>query len=574
MAREMKMALLVFLFFLFQVCSQLAFAHSAVKFLPGFEGPLPFELETGYVGVGDSEDVQLFYYFVKSERNPEEDPLLLWLTGGPGCSAFSGLVFEIGDIGGVVRGRNCVDLVLNPCRSCYEVKGRSSNHEIIKPFRYGAITKSLHRSCLMRFSKPILDLLCHSKSSASHVGVLRMAKWSIEFQGRRGVQRKLTDFGIESVLMDKVGVNGEFVICFQVSNIIFVDSPVGTGFSYARNNLAALTGDFKQANQLHQFLRKWLKDHPDFISSPVYVSGDSYSGIPIPVLAQEILNGNEEGIRPIISLQGYVLGNPATVPSLEANLKIPYAHGMGLISDELYESLKRSCDGEYQTVDPSNVECEKDIQYFSKCISGIQPAQILEPICPFASPRPQEIGGKRDLEEQHGEVLLEDEPPPPPPLPTLGCRTYAYLLCYYWANDDNVQKALHIRKGSIGQWQRCTLGLPYTADVPSSFPYHANLSARGIRALIYSGDHDLTVPFLATQAWIRSLNYTIVDDWRPWVLRGQVAGYTRTYSNRMTFATVKARKLFYASGGGHTAPEYRPAECLAMFKRWISEEPL
>lgn len=68
---------------------------SAVKSLPGF-GPLPFKLETGYLGVDEKDDVQLFYYFVPSEGDPQDDPLVLWLTGGPGCSALSGLVYEIG----------------------------------------------------------------------------------------------------------------------------------------------------------------------------------------------------------------------------------------------------------------------------------------------------------------------------------------------------------------------------------------------------------------------------------------------------------------------------------------------
>ncbi|BAH95239.1 Os11g0431700, partial [Oryza sativa Japonica Group] len=81
-----------------------------------------------------------------------------------------------------------------------------------------------------------------------------------------------------------------------------------------------------------------------------------------------------------------------------------------------------------------------------------------------------------------------------------------------------------------------------------------------------SGDHDAVVPFLGTQAWVRSLNYPIVDDWRAWHIDGQSAGFTIAYGNNLTFATVK--------GAGHTAPEFEPERCFAMFKRWISSIPL
>ncbi|KAI6689128.1 hypothetical protein NL676_025956 [Syzygium grande] len=452
-------------FLLLQGHVQLSCCGSRVEFLPGFEGPLPFHLETGYVGVGESEAIQLFYYFVESERNPKEDALFLWLTGGPGCSAFSGLIYEIGPLNFKIKAynRSLPELVLNPY------------------------------------------------------------SWT------------------------------------KASSIIFVDSPVGTGFSYAENPLAYETGDFIQVQQIHQFLRKWLISHPEFISNPVYVGGDSYSGLTIPVLVQEIINGNDEGKNPAINIQGYVLGNPATDPAFDQNAPVPFAHGMGLISDELYESLKRTCRGQYQLSETTNAECVNDLLAFYQCISGLQTAQILEPLCGFASPKPGEMfGDRRSLEN----FFLIREPTDP----NSGCRTYGYTLSYSWTNNDNVREALHIRKGSIGDWQRCSFGLKYTRDISTALEYHAKLSAKGCRSLIYSGDHDMIVPYLGTQAWIRSLNYSIVDDWRSWMVQGQVAGYTRTYSNGMTFATVK--------GGGHTAPEYRPAESFAMYERWISQEPL
>ncbi|CAL9233551.1 unnamed protein product [Arabidopsis halleri] len=145
---------------------------------------------------------------------------------------------------------------------------------------------------------------------------------------------------------------------------------------------------------------------------------------------------------------------------------------------------------------------------------------------------------------------------------------YHSALATYWANNERVREALQIRKGSIGKWIRCNTNIDYNEDIISSIPYHMNNSINGYRSLIYSGDHDMEVPFLATEAWIRSLNYPIIDDWRPWIINNQIAGYTMTYANKMTYATIKANKSFCFS------PEYKPEESFIMFQRWISGQPL
>lgn len=445
-----------------------------INSLPGFSGDLPFKLETGYIGVGDLDDVQLFYYFIESERSPEDDALVLWLTGGPGCSAFSGLVYEMGPL----------------------------SFDYAKSKRYS----------------PKLKLNPYS--------------WT------------------------------------KVANIIFVDGPVGTGFSYAKSSEGYNISDTLAVAELYDFLRKWLKAHPRFLKNPLYIMGDSYSGIILPILVQEISDGNEVGREPPMNLQGFVLGNPLTNGHDDVNARIPFAHLKALISDEVYESTKKNCKGEYINVDPSNAPCVDDLKVYAECTEKICNGQILEPTCQLLSPKRR--GSKWDLDALNYEDSLEllqsishlHEP-------GRWCREYNYLYSYIWANNKTVQKALHIREGSINEWVRCNESLDYTYDVSSSLNYHRNLIKKGYQVLIYSGDHDMVVPYIATHAWIVSLNLSIAHDWRPWFVDGQIAGFTIQYTWKkycLTFATVK--------GGGHTAPEYKPGECLAMIDRWLSHYPL
>lgn len=64
---------------------------------------------SGYLDDNEN-DKHLFYWFFESRNDPEHDPVVLWLNGGPGCSSLTGLFLELGP----ARINQNQELVYNP----------------------------------------------------------------------------------------------------------------------------------------------------------------------------------------------------------------------------------------------------------------------------------------------------------------------------------------------------------------------------------------------------------------------------------------------------------------------------
>ncbi|KLO10066.1 serine carboxypeptidase [Schizopora paradoxa] len=59
---------------------------------------------SGYLDISNSK--HLFFWFFESRSKPDEAPLILWLSGGPGCSSLAALLFDVGPCMVANEGKN------------------------------------------------------------------------------------------------------------------------------------------------------------------------------------------------------------------------------------------------------------------------------------------------------------------------------------------------------------------------------------------------------------------------------------------------------------------------------------
>lgn len=56
--------------------------HEIIR-LPGYDKPINFRQYGGYLEANSTNGRHLYYWFVESQRDPANDPVVLWMNGGP-----------------------------------------------------------------------------------------------------------------------------------------------------------------------------------------------------------------------------------------------------------------------------------------------------------------------------------------------------------------------------------------------------------------------------------------------------------------------------------------------------------
>ncbi|KAI9261698.1 Alpha/Beta hydrolase protein [Sporodiniella umbellata] len=123
---------------------------------------------SGYIDKYDTDD-HFFFYFTESRSNPQKDPLVLWLNGGPGCSSMMGLWMELGPC---LVNKNGTGTIRNPYSWNNEANVIFLDQPVNVGYSYGSTTvKSTQESArdVYAFLQLFLDEYKEYASNPFHI---------------------------------------------------------------------------------------------------------------------------------------------------------------------------------------------------------------------------------------------------------------------------------------------------------------------------------------------------------------------------------------------------------------------
>nr|XP_057911054.1 lysosomal protective protein isoform X1 [Doryrhamphus excisus] len=363
----------------------------------------------------------------------------------------------------------------------------------------------------------------------------------------------------------------------KVANMLYLESPVGVGFSYSDDKRYA-TNDTEVSMVNYLALKEFFHLFPELSKNELFLTGESYAGIYIPTLAEIVMEDDS------LNLQGVAVGNGMSSYELNDNSLVYFAYYHGLLGRSLWSRLQMFCCTEHKCNfhDNQDVNCSNSLAEVQDIIysSGLNMYNLYAP-CPGGAPKrfnfergqlvirdlghffihhewtqlwKQKLRGLASLQ-----ISLRLEPP---------CTNSTPATRFL--NDPYVRGALHISP-KAADWTICSseVHLSYGhlfMDVRKQ--YLKLLAALKYRVLVYNGDVDMACNFMGDEWFVESLNQQVEVSRRPWLYKDQdgrqVGGFVKEFDH-IAFLTVK--------GSGHMVPTDKPLAAFTVFSRFIKRQP-
>lgn len=318
-------------------------------------------------------------------------------------------------------------------------------------------------------------------------------------------------------------------------HLIFIDNPVGTGFSFTDNPKGYCTNESCVGKGLYSSMKQFFSLFPNLNDNEFYITGESYAGKYIPALAMEIHKQNKIGLHPI-NLKGLAMGNAFCDPVHQLNYgKYLYEHGM--LDDTQLETFEKVQAKLVLAINKNDWETADVLM--DKLMDGVL----------FNTSYYKSFTGFDDYYN-----FLK-------PKSDIDTSAMANLL-----QNDKVRQSVHVGGQPFNSGEEVQINLAYDI-LQSMAPIISELLSH-YRILFYNGQLDIIVAYPLTENFLRNLNFTSAEQYKKaprkiWKVGKDIAGYMKKAGN-MTEVLVR--------NAGHMVPHDQPKWALDLITRFVENK--
>lgn len=332
--------------------------------------------------------------------------------------------------------------------------------------------------------------------------------------------------------------------------VLFIDSPVGSGYSIAEKDEDIPTDHNQVAEHLYTALQEFYSLVPEFSNRLLFVAGESYAGKYVPALGHCILmkskNNSMEnaelgslgygGSKLPFRLGGLLIGNGLTDPEIQVQTYASVAYHFGLIDrnqkTHAEEMAERVLEFMHKQEWFEAYKVRKDLLDWIQNASGIAtPLDVRRSVPYHSSP--------------DGKDFLAP-----------------------FLNQRSVKRALNAEQGV--EWVPCNPRVYriMANDIMKSVKWKVEKVLEEITVLLYQGHYDIQDGVVSNTEWMRTMNWYGTNEFfntarSIWVVNDKVAGHWRSYKN-LTHVVLL--------GAGHEVSADQGLHSQKMVEKWIADQ--